>query len=400
LQNITKPYFYTWSEQDTAPCFPLDKTLEYSFISNGHEIDELSAISFQCSFGLKNKIIEGYIKDQLDNFGVCSAKADYQLKTDVTNKLLSLLKLESGKIFYTVSGAESVENALKVARIFTNKNKVAARFKSYHGATRGALEVTGDWRNRAANVEQKNIVRLPDFQDDMDASESIKIIENNKNELAAIILETIPAANGVYVPTKEYLQALQSACKSNGILFILDEVVCGFYRTIEPFGYQNFNLKPDIVCMAKGISGGFIPFGAVYFNEKISNYFNQNILPCGLTNYAHPLGLITLKAILELTSTKSFQNQLHNNKITLENFIKSLHHEKNVDETRVIGLLSAIETKKYIPWDNFFKNNLSIVSIKDGNKGRIILSPFLTAPEDVLKKSLDKLLKNIREIDE
>lgn len=383
-------YFYTWSAQNTANRFPIDDCQEFTFKSNKKLIHELSSISFHANFGFKNNIIESSISNQLSTFPVSSAKAQYSLKEDVTTKLLNLLKLE-GKIFYTVSGAESVENALKMARLYTGKKVIAARKKSYHGATLGALDVTGDWRNQASITNDDLVLRLPDYQDDVDATQAIKLLENNKTKLAALILETIPGANGVYVPTKDYLLALQKYCKANGIVFILDEVICGFYRTGIPFAYQHFDLTPDIVCMAKGISGGFIPFGAVFVSNEIANHFNDKILPCGLTNYAHPLGLASLEGVFKLTESTEFHETLKSNLKAFEEFLSNISNLDLVEDCRYLGLLSALQLNTNIEWEDFYSNGLSLVVIKEDNGCRIILSPFLNSETAILKEALNNL---------
>ncbi|MCP4914004.1 MAG: aminotransferase class III-fold pyridoxal phosphate-dependent enzyme [Oligoflexia bacterium] len=383
-------YFYTWSAQNTANRFPIDDCQEFTFTSNKKLIHELSSISFHANFGFKNSTIENSISNQLSVFPVSSAKAQYSLKEDVTTKLLSLLKLE-GKIFYTVSGAESVENALKMARLYTGKKVIAARKKSYHGATLGALDVTGDWRNQASITNDDLVLRLPDYQDDVDASQTIKLLENNKTKLAALILETIPGANGVYVPTKDYLLTLQKYCKTNDIVFILDEVICGFYRTGIPFAYQHYDLAPDIVCMAKGISGGFIPFGAVFVSDEIANYFNDKILPCGLTNYAHPLGLASLEGVFKLTESTEFQETLKSNLKAFEEFLSNISNLDIVEDCRYLGLLSALQLNTNIEWKDFYSSGLSLVVIKEENGCRIILSPFLNSETAILKEALNNL---------
>ncbi|MBK26296.1 MAG: hypothetical protein CME70_20015 [Halobacteriovorax sp.] len=377
------PFYLTWSKQKGGLTYPLDSVDDHFIYSNKEKKLDLSSISYQASFGLRPNFIEKAISDQLNNFSIVAPKAIFDLKEKVTKDLLKLIDLDGGKIFYTVSGAESVENALKMARIYTGKKKVLARKPSYHGGTLGAVSVTGDWRNQNVDTLDQWTIRIPEPEDDLDLSQTSKIFETN-NDLAAIILETVPGNNGVLIPTKEWLQGIQKLCHKHNVLLILDEVICGFYRLGTPFGFQSFDVKPDMITMAKGITGGVIPFGAVWTNDKIHEHFNDKILSCGLTNYAHPLGLAALEAVLAHIEQASFKDHLAS---LLSEFKKDL--EGLSQKTRVIGALAAIDLKDAPSWNTFWDEGISLIAQKD----RIILAPHLNLPIDIWKESFNKLEK-------
>ena len=207
-------------------------------------------------------------------------------------RLLALLNAGDGRIFYTVSGAEAVENALKMARLVTGRTKILARAHSYHGATLGALSVTGDWRGQEHFSVQDQTLRIPE-PDTLDALQKTRVLieQHDPKTFAAFCLETIVAFNGILAPPQEWWTGIQKLAEEFAIPLILDEVSCGFGRMGQDFAFQRYDLKPDFVCMAKAISGGYVPLGALFVTEKIARFWDSKVLNCGLTSYAHPLAL-------------------------------------------------------------------------------------------------------------
>jgi taurine--2-oxoglutarate transaminase len=323
-----------------------------------------------------------------------SPKGIYPHKNETTKALLSYMQKESGKIFYTTSGAESVENALKIARDITKKKIVLARSKSYHGATLGALSVTGDWRNPAHMTPSDWVVRIPE-PSEVDAIKKTRdiILKTGADQIAAIIIETITGGNGVYAGSKDWWQGLKNLCQEFNILLIMDEVVCGFERTGKPFGYMHYGVEPDLICLAKGITGGMIPFGAVWTSKTIAEYYEDNILCCGLTNYAHPLGMAAMRGVLEIVQNKSF---LENLRLVEKVFKVELEKLKNlsiVKEIRVHGLLCAVDLHKSVDAKKFFDRGLYLIS----QPNRIILAPPLIITEPLLFEGMSKIYKVLEE---
>lgn len=382
------PYLFTWSKQKQAShFFPLSAKGTTLSTDKG-DIWDLSSLSFHSSFGHSPLPITKAIAQQLETMPMASAKAVFPLKNEVTQKLLDYLKLGGGKIFYTVSGAESVENALKIAREIKKKKYILARQVSYHGATLGALSVTGDWRNPVHLTASEWTTRIPEPGDDPDLKKTREIIlKTGPENIAALILETVTGGNGVIIPPLSWWQGIQKLCREFDIFLIADEVICGFERTGKPFGFSHFNLKPDMVTMAKGISGGIIPFGALWVSDKISNYYEDHILCCGLTNYAAPLGLAALKGVFNLIETESFQKNLN---ILIQYFNQRLEAMKSipmVTGVRQIGMLAAIDLTKTISWDHFIKNNIYLLSYEK----RIILSPALNYDLEEFELAMNQL---------
>ena len=389
------PYYISWSKQKDAASFEIASVDGVTVTTtNGLRLIDMTSISYQAHFGHNHPVLIEHIKNQLTTIPMSSPKGIYPHKNETTKALLSYMQKESGKIFYTTSGAESVENALKIARDITKKKIVLARSKSYHGATLGALSVTGDWRNPAHMTPPGWVVRIPE-PTEVDAIKKTReiILKTGPDQIAAIIIETITGGNGVYAGTKDWWQGLKNLCQEFNILLIMDEVVCGFERTGKPFGYMHYGVEPDLICLAKGITGGMIPFGAVWTSKTIAEYYEDNILCCGLTNYAHPLGMAAMRGVLEIVQNKSF---LENLRLVEKVFKVELEKLKNlsvVKEIRVHGLLCAVDLHKSVDAKKFFDRGLYLIS----QPNRIILAPPLIITESLLLEGMNKIYKVLEE---
>lgn len=389
------PYYISWSKQNSVETLPVVGNRGATMLlENGEELVDLSGISFQAGFGLHNPTILKSVKDQIDStLGLASPKARFPLKDEMAHKLLNLIGLE-GKIFWTVSGAESVENALKMIRIATGKHKILARSRSYHGATMGALAATGDWRHGPYFPNGSDTIRIPEPKDDPDLTLTRDIISKEGPEnIAAFIIETVTGGNGVWVLPESWWAGIQSLCDEFDIKLIIDEVVTGFYRTGKGMGFHHYPVKPDAICMAKAISGGFVPFGAVWTAPWIADYYEENILSCGLTNYGHPLGLAALNGVFKIIEDPSFHIRLKENIEIFTRKLIEISKLKYVKDVRRLGLLGIIEHTKNISFDEYRKAGLFVYN----HPSDVILAPAMTMEPSELEVSLEKLKKVINE---
>ena len=389
-----RSFYYTWDYQPKEELFQVAGGEHDEFVlQDGRRVYDFLSTSFQTSFGHSNPVIREAIHRQLDLMPIASPKSTFQLKQRVTERLCEFIGLPNGRVFYTVSGSESVENALKMARQITGRTKVLARKRSYHGATLGALSVTGDWRNEPHFTLDSQTIRIPEPDADAQLHETKRVITDvGADQFAALIVETISGANGVVIPDQQWFDEIAVVCRENGILLIVDEVLCGFGRTGPAFAFHNYNLEPDLVCMSKGITGGYVPFGAVWTGPRIVEYYDTEKLSCGLTNYAHPLGLAALQAVLNLLTDASFKA----NKLQLEKtFAKALEEFRSltvVSDVRCRGLLAAIDLKGQEPpsWQAMFEAGLHAYS----KEQRVILSPpFISTPA-----RLTEAVRTLREL--
>ena len=199
--------------------------------------------------------------------------------------------------FFTNSGAEANENAIKLARLYTGRHKIVARYRSYHGATHGSISLTGDPRRWPNEPGMAGVVRMLDpytyrcpagHPDPCPVCTGAPHLEEileyeGPQTVAAVILETVTGTNGVIPPPPGYLQSIREVCDRHGILLILDEVMAGFGRTGRWFACENWDVVPDILTVAKGINSGYVPLGAMIFRKPLADWVRDKYFPGGLT---------------------------------------------------------------------------------------------------------------------
>jgi taurine--2-oxoglutarate transaminase len=219
--------------------------------------------------------------------------------------------------FFTNGGAEANENAIKLARWYTGRHKIIARYRSYHGATAGGITLTGDPRRWAAEPGIPGVVRMFDpytyrcpagHPDPCPVCTGAPHLEEilqyeGAHTVAAVILETVTGTNGIIVPPDGYLQSIRETCDKHGILLIVDEVMAGFGRTGKWFAVDHWNVVPDIITMAKGINSGYVPLGAMSIREPLAAWVRDKFFAGGLTYSGHPLacavGVASIEAFRE-----------------------------------------------------------------------------------------------------
>jgi taurine--2-oxoglutarate transaminase len=215
--------------------------------------------------------------------------------------------------FFTNGGAEANENAIKLARWYTGRHKILARYRSYHGATGGAITATGDPRRWHAEPGIPGVVRMLDpytyrcpagHPDPCPVCTGAPHLEEilqyeGPHTVAAVILETVVGTNGIIVPPDGYLQAIREVCDRHGILLITDEVMAGFGRTGRWFAVEHWDVVPDIVTVAKGINSGYVPLGAMIVREPIGEWLRDRYFAGGLTYSGHPLACAAAVASIE-----------------------------------------------------------------------------------------------------
>ncbi|HEX5061336.1 MAG TPA: aspartate aminotransferase family protein, partial [Kofleriaceae bacterium] len=308
------PFFFTWTAQNQAK--PLELTGgegAWFTTKDGSRWLDLGALAYQVNVGHGNKRIVEAIKRQADELCLSTPNAVYPAKVELAKRLLAMAGPGFSKVFFTLGGAEANENALKIARLVTKRLKNIARYSSYHGASMGALSLTGDWRRPLVEPGIPGVIHVEDcycdrcpFDKTLEAcgrecATNIGDVMRREGAgagaaapgslagaVAAVFLEPVPGANGVLVPPPEYWPLVRKACDENGALLVADEVLTGFGRTGKPFGFQHWDVVPDMITVAKGLASGYATIGAVIVHERIAKYFDDHVLACGLTYYAHP----------------------------------------------------------------------------------------------------------------
>jgi taurine--2-oxoglutarate transaminase len=223
-------------------------------------------------------------------------------------KLASIAPGDIDVFFFTNGGAEANENAIKVARMYTGRHKILARYRSYHGGTAGAITLTGDPRRWAAEPGIAGVVHVPDpYHGIQRGWDSVDVALANLEEIiqlegpqtiAAFFLETVTGTNGILVPPDGYMQGVRELCTKHGILMVCDEVMAGFGRTGEWFAIDHWNVVPDLLTMAKGLTSAYVPLGALGMRRAIADHFKDKVFYGGLTYNSHPLGCATALATI------------------------------------------------------------------------------------------------------
>jgi taurine--2-oxoglutarate transaminase len=397
------PFFFTWSPQHAAK--PLELTGgegAWFTVKGGDRWLDLGALSYQVNVGHGNKRIVEAIKHQADQLCVSAPNAVFPSKIELAERLLKMAGPGYSKVFFTLGGAEAVENALKIARLYTKRLKNIARRSSYHGASMGALSLTGDWRRPPLEPGILGVVRAEDCYCDRCpfgkqvatcARECAAHIGDllqleGPRQVAGVFLEPVPGANGVLVPPAEYWPMVKKACADDGALLIADEVLTGFGRTGKAFGFHHWDVVPDMITVAKGLASGYQAIGAVIVHERIAKHFDDNMLACGLTFYAHPTACAAAVECLNVyADEKMFENSARLGPVLLHE-LSAIRDALPVKAfARGLGLLGALEIDAPIDqWQKLGgelgKRRLSLHV--DGKRGTAIFAPPLCITEQEL----------------
>ena len=304
--------------------------------ADGHSYLDFASQVMNLNLGHRHPRLVDALRRQAESlYGLAPSFAS-EPRSELARLLAEVTPGDLGMTLFTTGGAEANENAVKLARWVTGRQKVVARYRSYHGATAGAAALTGDPRRWPAEPAVPGVVRMFDpypyrcsaghvydrhgahafdsaagHADDCAIAAGGPHLEEilqyeGPGSVAAVILETVTGANGVLVPPSGYLSSIREVCDRHGILLILDEVMTGFGRTGRWFGCEHWDVVPDIMTLAKGISGGAAPLGAMVVSEKLRPWLEEHEFASGLTACGHPLacaaGVATIEAMRDGTA--------------------------------------------------------------------------------------------------
>jgi taurine--2-oxoglutarate transaminase len=282
------------------------------------------------------------------------------VRGELGKKLAEICPGNLNKAFFTLCGATSIENAIKLARLYTGKHKILTRYQSYHGASIGAMSASGDPRRIAVDAQQApNFVHfdLPylyrwPFGESALLTEAVAQLERviayeSPGNIAAILLEGESGSSGCLKYPAGYLKAVRALCDKHGILLIMDEVMSGFGRTGQWFGFQNHDIIPDMICMAKGLTCGYLPFGCLMVSDTIAAKFDDTVLSLGLTYSAHPVSCAAALATIKIYE----DDQLIENTRAMGAYVeaqveKMKAQHPSIGDFRNTGLLGCIELVK------------------------------------------------------
>tara|TARA_R110002096_G_scaffold44526_1_gene120010 strand:+ start:55083 stop:56294 length:1212 start_codon:yes stop_codon:yes gene_type:complete len=390
----TQDYFHTWSAQAGARGADLVGGEGAELImADGSRWLDMGSLSYQASLGQSHPGVVAAIAAQASELCLAPPNADFPVKRALAAKLLALAPPGYSKVFFTLGGAEANENAMKIARLATGRLKFLSRYRSYHGATFGALALTGDYRRPPLEPALGGVIHV--LGEDPAILEETMELEG-PGTIAAVFMEPIPGANGVHLPRSDYWPRMRAACDAHGTLLVADEVLTGFGRTGRCFGFEHEGVVPDMITVAKALTGGYAPLGAVLVHERVAAHFEDEVLYAGLTNYAHPLGCAAALATLEAYESEGLYARAAQLESVLLGGLQSIcdAHPTIASKARGRGLLAAIDIKGDAEfWARLQAalGNARVLLHIAQSRGTAIVAPALNMPEAQLGDGLARL---------
>lgn len=428
----TKYVLQGWSKQGGLNPTPVDHCEGiYIYDKDGKRYADMSSEQVNVNAGYANKEMTEAIKAQLDEYAYIQGSFGAEPRALLAKSIVDRLPDCFGKIFFTNGGADANENAIKIARMYTGRFKVMSQYRSYHGSTFGAGNLTGEPRHFALEPAIPGFIH---FRGPYSYQEKIKfaseeeegdyyveklreqVIFEGGDRIAAIILETVVGSNGIIIYPKNYLKGVRKICDEFGIMMICDEVMAGWYRTGKMFAYMNFDVVPDIITFAKGVNSGYIPLGGAIVKNEIAHFFDDKYLSCGLTYSGLPLACAAGVACQEFYLKNDIEG--HVQKVgkhlgeVLEN-LKAKH--KSVGDVRYIGLFGGVELVKdrathepLVPWGQdpagvmgaIVKELKARGFVTYSHENVIIVAPPLIITEAQIDEELAKLDEVLSIVDE
>ncbi|MFP8955435.1 aspartate aminotransferase family protein [Natrialbaceae archaeon A-CW3] len=356
IEALDKEYvFGTWAYQsEVAPTQIVESDGVTFTDADGNEYIDFSAQLMCSNLGHSADAVADAIAEQAREGAYFAPGFATEARAKLGEKLADVTPGNLSKTFFSTSGTEAVEAALKIAKFYTGKDKIVSRYRSYHGATAGSISVTGDPRRLAAEPGIPGMIKAPDpyaYGSTLDPMESLEYIDEmlmlEGDTVAAVLVEPIVGSNGILVPPPEYLPRLKEIAHDHGALLICDEVMTGFGRTGEWFGSDVYDVTPDIMTMAKGLSGAYAPLAATIVTDEIADHFEDNMLTHGHTYAGHPVACAAGLAAVETYQEENLIERASEMGEYLEGRIDELaESHPSVGDTRGIGLFHGIELTK------------------------------------------------------
>ncbi len=361
--------FWTWSAQAEVDPIPVKRAEGvYFWDTDGKRYLDFNSMTMCVNAGHGNRKIIAAIQEQLERLPYAAPG----MATDIRARAAQLVAAHTPggalkKVLFTLGGADANENAVKLARAYTGRHKILTRYRSYHGATAGAMALTGDprrwvwepnlmpgvvhfldpYRYRSTFHRNRPDVSEEEFTADYLAHLEEIIQYEGPQTIAAILLETVTGTNGVIIPPEGYLQGVREICDRYGIVMIADEVMSGFGRTGKWFAVEHWGVTPDIITMAKGLTSAYAPLGAVAMKPEIAARFDHETYQGGLTYTAHPVSLAAAVANIRVMEEEGLVARAAALDPVLRAGLERLRdRHPSVGEVRSIGLFGILELVK------------------------------------------------------
>lgn len=355
--------FHSWSAQAQISPLPVaGGSGSYFWDFDGKRYLDFSCQLVFTNIGFQHPKVIAAIKEQADVLATVAPQVANDVRSEAAKRIVELAGDSFAKVFFTNGGADGIENAIRMARLFTGRHKVLSFYRSYHGNTSAAISATGDprrWPNEFAyghvhffgpytyrsafwsSTEEEECKRA------LEHLENTIIFEGPKT-IAAILIESVVGTAGVLVPPKGYLEGVRALCDKYGIVWIADEVMSGFGRTGKWFAYQHSPAVPDLIVFAKGVNSGYVPLGGVVISTPISQSFDDRVFPGGLTYSGHPLACAAAVATIDvMKAEKIVENAAELGERVIGPALRELQRKhKVIGEVRGQGVFWALDLVK------------------------------------------------------
>jgi taurine--2-oxoglutarate transaminase len=302
IVSLSRKYtLYEWSAQSAVDPIPVERAEGiYFYTPDGKRYIDFNSQLMSVNIGHGDKRVISAIQQQAEKLAYANPFMAHEPRARLGQKLAEIAPGDIDVFFFTNGGAEANENAIKLARQATGRWKVLARYRSYHGATGQVIAATGDPRRWAAETGVWGVVRVPDFQpwgedsprsvDEVLRETERVIVYEGPQTIAAFIVEPVVGTNGILIPPDGYMQGIREICDRYGIWLIADEVMSGFGRTGKWWAVDHWDVVPDLITMAKGLTSSYLPLGAVGMRRSTAETFSDKVFFGGLTYNSHPMG--------------------------------------------------------------------------------------------------------------
>ncbi len=363
IVDLTKKHtFFSWSVQSQVDPIPMARAKGvYFWDAHGKRYTDMNSQLMCVNIGHGDERVIEAIKAQAEELAYAGPGMATRVRAEIGPMMAEITPGDLDMFFFTLGGSEANENAIKMARAYTGRHKIMVRYRSYHGATAGSMTLTGDPRRWPNEPGMPGVIRVFDpykyrsqlytegdsddvfSQKCLDQVEEVMMYEGPET-IAAVFIEPVTGTNGIIVPPDGYLQGLRALCDKYGILLVADEVMAGLGRCGEWFAVDHWDVVPDIITMAKGLTSAYMPLGAVAINGKLREYFNDHKFYGGLTYNAHPMSLAAAVANLKVMHEDDLVGNARRMGAVMADLMADLKAKHpSVGDVRSIGLFGVIE---------------------------------------------------------
>jgi taurine--2-oxoglutarate transaminase len=353
---------YSWAKGDAVDPIPVERAEGvYMYTPDGRRFLDFNSQLMCVNIGHGHPMVAAAVARMMGTIAFAYPGTATEIRARVSKLLADIVPGHINTFFFTLGGAEANENAIRAARLYTGRPKILARYRSYHGGTNATLQLTGDPRRIPNEPGMPGVVHVMDprpYEFSFGTTDA-EIVERNLRYLAevidyegpgtiaAMIAETVTGTNGVLPPPEGYFPALKKLLDRHGILLILDEVMCGFGRTGKLFAYEHFDVVPDILTMAKGLTSAYVPLGAMGVSDPIAEHFRKNVFWGGLTYSAHPVGLAAAEAAIGVLLDEGMvENAARMQGVMRREMDRLTAKHPSVKGGRVLGLFGIMDVQK------------------------------------------------------